>query len=158
MPLCPLWWSFFFQWLLAAVTPVHQWLLATVGVTMACCGASVGPLAAVPEGAAGFAALVFGWVRRDPGSPASGVRAVPVISEARAVARPVAPPEPPAAAPAAIAGESDGPGAEVAAIAVAPSAAAQRTKAPHTHRRINRAPTAARRAVVDELEPSPYKR
>ncbi len=109
-------------------------------------------------GAAGFAALVFGWVRRDPGSPASGVRAVPVISEARAVARPVAPPEPPAAAPAAIAGESDGPGAEVAAIAVAPSAAAQRTKAPHTHRRINRAPTAARRAVVDELEPSPYKR
>ena len=109
-------------------------------------------------GAAGFAALVVGWVRRDPGSPASGVHAVPVISEAQAIARPVEPPLPQEPPSAVIAGEGDAARADATSIASAPAATAQRPKTPHAHRRINRAPAAVRRAIVEELEPSPYKR
>ncbi len=83
-------------------------------------------------------ALVVGWVHRTPLSTATTttVRAVPVISEAQAIAAP--PPAPPRAAPA------------PAVSAVAPASARRRVH--------HLAAPAARRAVVDELEPSPYAR
>jgi serine/threonine protein kinase len=109
-------------------------------------------------GAAGFAALMVGWVRRDPGSPASGVHAVPVISEAQAIARPVDAPQPQEPASVVIAGEGDAARADATPSAAAPAATAQRTRTAHAHRRINRAPAAVRRAIVEELEPSPYQR
>ena len=115
-------------------------------------------IALAVAGAAGFAALVVGWVRRDPGSPASGVQAVPVIFEAQAKARPAEPPQPPEPPSTVIAGDGDAAPADATSSAGAPAAAAQRPKTAHAHRRINRAPAAARRAIVEELEPSPYKR
>ena len=106
---------------------------------------------------AGLVALVVGWVQRTPLSTATTVRAAPVISEARAIS-----PRLPAkaderlaaAAAAAPANEELAPPRAEPVHAIAPSVTAP--MAPR--RRVHHAVPAARRAIVDELEPSPYAR
>jgi hypothetical protein len=122
-----------------------------------------------------------GWVRRDPlSSHASRIAAVPAIPEAKATATAAAAP---AAAVGTAAANDDGagsardqPSSAVAATAlasasttrssadgkIAPGARASLTPRGGSPRRVHHtaagAAAGARRAIVDELEPSPYVR
>jgi len=113
--------------------------------------------------AAGLASLIVGFVRRDPLSSPARVGAVPAVSEARATvvapdvavgslaARPS--PASPASPPAATTVATSGKGA-LGARASLTSRGGQRRRVHHA----TASAAGARRAIVDELEPSPYAR
>jgi serine/threonine protein kinase len=109
--------------------------------------------------AAGFASLVLGWVHRGPAS--AGGAAAPLVSRAgsAATAGPRSPPQVAAAAVGAPAPPAADEGAP-APVAVSAVDRPQRPMVPGAaaRRRVRHpAAPAARRAIVDELEPSPYK-
>jgi hypothetical protein len=112
--------------------------------------------------AMGFASLVVGWVRRSPtSSPASRISAAPAISEAKATAtadRAAGPrDQASASAPPSVSSPVSTPSSADGKLA--PGARAPFTPRGASRRRAHHAAAAgARRAIVDELEPSPYVR
>jgi serine/threonine protein kinase len=115
--------------------------------------------------ATGCVALVVGWVHRTPLSTATTARTMPVISEAHAV---VPPPlaKSPERLPAAAGAPADAPSSVGSDPLSRPRERADLASRnargplsqPESRRHVHHPAPTARRAIVDELEPSPYAR